>query len=730
MNIGKYSIEDLRNQMAEEAIYALTQKPVITYSAERVRLWSKIARAVASIPAQPLRYGEGMRQFVEAVSIPVQDTDLLIGRMTEESFTPEEEEVFRKEYIHEHLRQEGIPKFITDPGHQSFRWKDLIRLGLPAMKAYALTWQEKYEVSGEGEKRDFVQGAVMIYDALIRYLERSAEAAERAGLSEAAEACRTVATGAPDSFRSALQLIWTVEFFFCAYISPNPTLTLGRLDLFLIDLYQADLAKGLLTREDAALLIDDFYAKNNLIMGRGEHQMSARANSPLCTGWHRILCYDAPQYLILSGMDPQSGASVANDLTALFIERIHPKYKNPVIVFRYSEGFAKAYPAIWKAFTAKLRDSASAMVYNDISACKMYEADGESPEAARKLEYFGCNWPTLPGRDRPWHGSFFKGMGGTMIPIVMDAMKRCQKQSAQLDREAFLQTVYEIVYGKVASETVPSLPSSNLPDSNLLQFYSCFAYDNIEQGGLYFEHSNLIVPFGGVANLIDIAAAMDYLTHEKQYTVSQILAACEADFEGEAVLHALCKNAPKLGDGHPLSSYWAKALPETIVRAVKDACRELPPFLKLRFCIENDTWHMDRGGALDATPDGRKKGDPIAQNSQPSVGSAKNGITAMLSSLANIPFAKFASGALNVTIQPKNFEGEGGLQNLANILAVYFEKGGMQMQISAVDRELLLEAQENPDAYRDLMVRVTGYSAVFVDMCRSAQDDLIKRNTF
>ncbi|MBO5777969.1 MAG: hypothetical protein J6R82_00210 [Clostridia bacterium] len=730
MDIGNYSPQMFRAIMEEEAIFALTQKPVITYSAERVRLWSQITREVEAVKAQPIRYGEAMQLFAERVSIPVKDTDLLIGRMTEESFTPEEEELFRKEYIHNLMRMEGIPTFITDPGHQSFRWKDLIQMGLPAMKAYALTWQEKYATEGDHEKRDFVQGAVMIYDALIRYLERSAEVAESAGLPEAADACRRAAAGAPDSFRSALQLIWTIEFFFCAYISPNPTLTLGRLDLFLIDLYEKDLAGGALSREDAALLIDDFYAKNNLIMGRGEHQMSARDHSPMCTGWHRILCYDAPQYLILSGLDPQSGQTVANDLTALFVERIQPKYKNPVIVFRYSEGFAENYPAIWRSLVSKLRDSASAMIYNDISATAMYISDGESQEDAYALEYFGCNWPTLPGKDRPYHGTFFKNRQVSLLPIVMDAIRQCGEKSDQLHRDDLLQKVYDIVYTKVTSETLPGLPKSNLPNSNLLQFYSCFAYDNIEKGGLFFEHTNLIVPFGGIANLIDVAAAMEYLTTERNYTVPQILEACRADFEGEAVLYALCKNAPKLGDGHPLSSYWAKALPEVIVRAVKDACTDLPPFLKLRFCIENDTWHMDRGGAMDATPDGRKRGSPIAQNSQPAVGSAKNGMTAMLLSLANIPFSNFASGALNVTIQPKNFSGDEGLRNLANILAVYFEKGGLQIQLSAVDRELLLDAQKDPDAHRDLMVRVTGYSAVFVDMCKKAQDDLIKRNTF
>ena len=730
MNIGTYKIDELRGIMEREAIAALTQKPVITYSSERVRLWSRIAKEVAEISSQPLRYGEGMRRFVGQVSIPVKDTDLLIGRMVEESFTPEEEEIFRNEYIHDLLRMEGIPSFITDPGHQSFRWNDLIRMGLPAMKAYAESWRDRFEAEGNGEKRDFVQGCVMIYDALIRFLYRSAEAAEQAGLTEAAEACKIAAEGAPTTFRSALQLIWSIEFFFCAYISPNPTLTIGRLDLFLIDLYRQDIAEGVLSREDAALLIDDFYAKNNLIMGRGEHQMSARAGHEMCTGWHRILCYDAPQYLILSGLDPKTQKAVGNELTALLVERIHPKYKNPVVVFRYAEGFAEAHPDIWQSFVSKLRASASAMVYNDITECAMYINDGESVEDALSHEYFGCNWPTIPGKDRPYHGTFFRGASRAMLPLFMETVKQYCRESDGFDREAFLQTVYDCLYTTVVRDTLPILPKENKPNSHLLQFYSCFAYDNIENGGLFFERTNLIVPFGGVANVIDIAAAMDYLINEKHLSTAEILAACENDFENNAVIHALCKNAPKLGDGHKLSSYWAKALPETLVRAVKDACRDLPPFLRLRFCIENDTWHMDRGAEYGATPDGRKKGAPIAQNSQPSVGSAKNGITAMLTSLANIPFASFASGALNVTIQPKNFAGEEGLRNLANILAVYFEKGGMQIQLSAVNRELLVEAQQNPDAHRDLMVRVTGYSAVFVEMCKRAQDDLITRNTF
>ena len=118
--------KDIRKIIEEEAISALTEKPVITYSSERVRLWSAIAEEVWDIPSKPKRFAEAIDRFLSRVSIPVKDTDILIGRMVEESFTPEEEELFRKKYINEFLRKEGLPKFMIENGHQSFRWKESV----------------------------------------------------------------------------------------------------------------------------------------------------------------------------------------------------------------------------------------------------------------------------------------------------------------------------------------------------------------------------------------------------------------------------------------------------------------------------------------------------------------------------------------------------------------------------------------------------------------------------
>ncbi len=712
-----------------EAIKALTEKPIVTYTAERVRLWSEIVSSTDDTLCQPLKMGGGMKKFLEKVSIPINENDLLIGRETEESFTAEEEKEFVGKYFIQGMRPEGIPLFMNDWGHQSFAWDDIIKEGLPDLRNKAERYLSDYRKNGSERQCHWLEGAIMVYDGFIRYLERSADAARNAGLSEAADVCENLAKGAPATFREALQLVYTIEFVFCAYIAPNPTLALGRLDLFLNDFYENDIRCGRLTDEEAGLLIDDFYAKNNLIMGRGEHQLSARNDNSKCTGWNRILCYDAPQYLILSGEDPDTGISVANGLTRLFVAHIEPKYKNPVIVFRYSKSFAENHPDIWRKLIEKMRSSASILLYNDIAACRMYIDRGETPHDARTLEYYGCNWPTLPGRDVNDYGYVWSGLSDP-VGFEMQVLEKMRSDGEEFTRDGFLKNMHDAVYRRVKEFTAVRNPPPNGPNPDMLTVYCCFARGNIERAGRWFERVNILASISSIGSMVDIASAAENICVNRKIPLDRLLAACDNNFENDKVLLALCKNSPKLGDDDPLSSLYAEKLSNAISDAYDEALADLPSYCKLRICPESDTWHYERGAGLGATPDGRLKGQAISQNSQPSSGAAKNGITAMFNSLAHIPFYRFASGGMNVTIQTSTFAGESGLDNLARLFSVYLEKGGLQIQLSAVDRELLIDAQKNPDAHRDLMVRVTGYSAVFVDMSKISQDDFMTRNSF
>jgi formate C-acetyltransferase len=144
-------------------------------------------------------------------------------------------------------------------------------------------------------------------------------------------------------------------------------------------------------------------------------------------------------------------------------------------------------------------------------------------------------------------------------------------------------------------------------------------------------------------------------------------------------------------------------------------------------CLETDMRHIRFGREIGATPDGRRAGEPISENTSPSPGACVNGLTAMLRSVAKLPLTRIHSGALNVRLRPNWFAGEEGLTRLADVLRAYFDLGGLQVQLSLVDVETLRDAQRHPERHRDLMVRITGYSAAFVDMTPSAQDEIIRR---
>ncbi len=137
------------------------------------------------------------------------------------------------------------------------------------------------------------------------------------------------------------------------------------------------------------------------------------------------------------------------------------------------------------------------------------------------------------------------------------------------------------------------------------------------------------------------------------------------------------------------------------------------------------------GRVLGATPDGRKAGEAVSNGISPANGTEVNGLTAALRSVAKVSEPKFSGGtALNVTINPSTIRTDEGLEKFASMVEAYFELGGRQVQFNPVNRQILLEAQKNREAYPDLMVRVSGYSYRFIDLSRGLQDDIIARTEF
>ncbi len=751
----KKLMEDERTRlMVEEAVHALSHKPRTSTTLERVRLFDYADMHIGCRDSQPLKYGASLKYVLSHISLPIIEGDLLLGRISEEVPDKEGEEFFQRTCAR--FGGRSVPPWVYDAGHTSFYWSDVVELGLSGLRKRA---EEAMQIrKSEGavkEVLDFLQGAIFVYEALQTYLLRYAEAAQAQGLFEAADACRHAALRKPEGFREVLQMLWCIMLVYCTLLAENPTLTYGRMDLLLNGLYEHDIKSGALTREDAARLILDFYCKNNLIMGRGEHQMSAD-DKDLITGWKRNLNYDAPEYMLLGGSQPNS-ESACTDLTLLFAQCVVPSFKNPVVVVRYAKDMIQREPVLWRTLTEKMLDSASMMVYNEENTAAAYQNAGADGVDAQNFEFYGCNWPCLPGMDvtgvgwlHAWGRRFSKedwayitapDPFGNLPSAFLDALAEL---AAHMETPESIDEVYDTLIRRFEhilrfrmERTVRARKMLLDEAPGALHFQDCFFRDTVLKSANAFCGGSKYYPMpytiSGFATIADSLTALDEIVfRNKSISFQRLYDALKQNFVGYEDVLLLCRKAKKFGSGDPAADDHACRLLTILTdTAYKVLCETEPlegPRIILRLSIETDTRHIEIGRRLGATPDGRLSGTPVSQNCQPSPGVCEQGLTARLTSLAKLPTGRIMSGAQNITVQRSFFKGEQGVKTLAAILSTYFAMGGMQVQVSAVNIQDLYDAQLNPDAHRDLMVRVTGYSAVFVDMNKTGQDDIIARD--
>ncbi|MBQ8357372.1 MAG: hypothetical protein IJX39_06130 [Clostridia bacterium] len=736
------------NPNVAEAQAALTQKPLLATSAERFLILDEIKSSCKELP-QPKRFARFLSVLLSRVSTPIEPYDLIVGRCVDRLLTQEEEKRFQA-----FLKHPDHPKrqVLFSSGHCSYEWDEIVEYGLPGLRARACA---SLAERTDADQRAFLESVIEIYDALRDFMLRYADAALKKGMERVAKNMKKAATERPDDFYSALQLLWIVTLVDCAYITPNPTLTLGRLDQILYPLYRADLEAGRMTREEAAAYITDYYCKHNLIMGRGEHQVGDATNS---TTFDRICCFDAPQYLLLAGTD-EKGKSAVNDLTLLFAECIVPAFKNPVAVVRYFKGMDKAYPDLWRVLTGKSLQSASLMYYNDGNVLKTYQRLGIPENDARQYIHFGCNWPGLgvkagwmligPKSDKYHAYNSSEEAKELRIPYMRmnaehgwpeDLMIVLRELAGREAQGITIEDVYAGFFGRMAdfidrklAHLSHELEVRRRRPAAVLTFGDCFYADSVRDAACFsagakyhFEFQSFYM-FGSVADCIITVDQLVFI--EKRLTLKDLLIATDANFKGYPELLALCRHVPKYGSDTAHSNAHVKRLAETAARMIIEKSR---PYLErqglfLEPCLQSDTWHLKMGESFGATPDGRLAHTPFSQNARPANGSCINGITAMFNAMLSIPADGFLSGALNLDIDPKDYAGEGGHALFAALLATYFSGGGLHAQVTAADVNALIDAQQHPNDHRDLRVRVTGYSGVFVDICRRLQDDIIER---
>lgn len=700
----------------EEALRLTLHKPLHSTTLERMHLLEEADELVAGLP-QPQQLSRAILYVAEKSSLPLEDWDLLAGRIPE-TVPTEEEEAYVTHWCARY--PDARTPWMLDQGHTTFAWNRLLEKGLDGLRTESEAALHEAEAAGSPrEIRDFLACKADVYAALTLYIRRYGEAAAARGLARPAALCAEVAGPAPATFGGALQLLLLIGNFYSAYTTIVGALGYGRMDQLLLPFYRRDRETGRLTDREAGELFQDFIYKNNLILGRGEHQMGTADST---TGWLRNPTFDSPQYVMLGGVC-RDGVYRPNPLTGLFLSCIHPKLKNPVFVYRRTD---RDEPAHWDRVCRLLRDNASVLVYNDATCIPAQRYAGVPAEDAADYTVHACNWPDIPGK---YH--ILANLESNPVGRILGLLNSGESFP---DMDAFYQALGEGLR-RDARDTFgwvrKLLDADPLPGS--LTMTECFMEGgasrprSMRDGGIpYPAVYHLPLNIGTAA---DILSAIDDVVYTRHIcTLPELAAAARTDFQGCETLWRQCREAPKYGVDDDRADKHAVRLMELFTGVVhEESYRDGKQDIFVLNTTITDMWHVGRGAQTPATPDGRRAGAPLSENLSPSGGVSSPGVTALLNSVSKLPLDRICAGAFNLRLREDCVRGEEGIERLKTLLDVYFQRGGMQVQLSVADTQELRQAQREPEKYPDLMVRITGYSAVFVDMCPAAQEEIIRR---
>jgi trans-4-hydroxy-L-proline dehydratase len=732
-----------------------------------------------------IRYGKTLQYTLERISVPILEEERLVGAVKEIIPTPEQKAAADRfmgawwkdgpESIQRGIRWfysqgwlKNRPPWFHSFGHLALDWERLVTQGIGSFEETARASLARPD--RDPDQRAFLQGALLCYGALSGYLRRYAAEAGKAATAcsdpaRAAElravgaSCEHLARGPARTFQEALQLVWLVALPL-QKVCGCGVLNFSRMDQYLLPFYRRDLAAGTLTPDQALSLLHEFYEKNNEIFSPVDH-MSQETEQVQYT---LEVAYDDPNYVILGGLLPGRVPGV-NELTELFVRAAHDlKLRNPFIVFRWYRGLD---PAVWRKVVAAMRDNATLIVYDDETMIPAFRAYGVDEVDAWDYGLYGCNDPNVPAKEgglrqlwfnlaRPFELAMNQG-DLPMAPLGGEGEKR-ETQFSLEDRMIGLMT--GPYYGTRTRPLAEMRSIDDLLDAYrqqvrfLLRDYraalerdlalerqaskgririeDCFLQGTIEDAVTWNDggtrYHKITVQGSGLATAIDSFAAVEQLVfRDRSLTLTELDEILKRDWAGHEDLRArMVRKTPKFGN----DVEWVDALGRRVADVFCDevaACND-PRYLYAFFpCISTDRDFTTMGQWVGATPDGRRAGQQVSENTSPTEGTDASGLTALLGSVARLPMHRFTGGPLNVRLHPSAVAGPRGLENLAAALQTYFEAGAMNVMVNVVSKDELQDAQIHPEKYRGLCVRVTGYSAYFTQMGKRAQDELIRR---
>ncbi|WP_253380482.1 formate C-acetyltransferase [unidentified bacterial endosymbiont] len=560
------------------------------------------------------------------------------------------------------------------------------------------------------------QRHILRYAALAEALAQIGEAPRRAELLTMAKIARHNAEHKPQTFWQACQLFWYMNVIL-QYESNASSLSIGRFDQYMLPFYQASLRQG---AEPAFLqeLLESLWVKcNDVVLLRSTS--SARYFAGFPTG-----------YTALLGGLTESGRSAVNELSFRCLEAYQSvQLPQPNLGVRVNELIDR--PFLLKTAETIRLGTGIPQIFNDEVVVPAFLNRGVSLEDARDYAVVGCVELSIPGKTYGLHDiAMFN------LLKVMEIALQENEGNPELSYEGLL----EHIRTKINHYIALMVEGSNICDIGhrdwapvplLSSFISdCLASGkDITDGGARYNFSG--VQGIGIANLSDSLHALKGLVFEQQrLSFDALLALLKANFsapEGEKVRARLIHRFEKYGnDIDDVDNISAELL--------RHYCKEVEKYRNPRggqFTPGSYTVsaHVPLGAVVGATPDGRFAGEQLADGGlSPMLGQDMLGPTAVLKSVSKLDNYLLSNGTLlNVKFTPATLEGDAGLQKLVDFLRAFTRLKLQHIQFNVVNAQTLREAQQRPQDFAGLVVRVAGYSAFFVELSKEIQDDIIRR---
>lgn len=621
----------------------------------------------------------------------------------------------------EDLIESGTADMWLDTEHVVPNWMDILSLGFPGLLKRVQHYREMHKKNGTltEKERAFFDSIQIEYEAIIRFVKRLYAYAitkndEKSQL--VAASLKTLSEGAPKTTLDALEMMYI--YFLCSEsVDQYQTRSLGNgLDRTLYRFYKSDIENGIFSRNEIKTFLAHFFMQFSAIDNYWGHPFYLCGTDFDNKTDITDITYDILDvYESLDIYNPKIQVKIDFDTPQELIDRVLTIIRSgkTSFVFCCMPGIIKSLMSCYGVTYEEARDV-------DISGCnEMHIRADEAcmissiPNIAKAVTYvFNNGIDTVTGKQL-----------GAATGDVTAFKSFAEFYDAFLKQMAYLfDTVINMArrYEKYVAEINPSVMLSGTMERSLQKKVDAYGF------GVKYPTS-AILP-GGFATAVDSVLAVKELVFDKgETTLSELKEALDANWEGYEELRLKALQAEhKYGNADKQADMYASAIFRWLSMYINGKKNSRGGVYKVG--VPSTLHFILQGKVTEATPDGRKMGEEFSKNSAPVIGMERKGVTAMIrSALSTEPYMFSEAYVLDVMLHPSAVSGEDGLNAMRGLLMNYMKNGGVSIQFNIFSPDMLYDAQANPDKYKNLQVRVSGWNVLWNNMSKEEQDAYIIR---